>query len=101
MYRRDIFKLLLIALVLVLCVMLVGYIDRTDHSAESELVRKAVKEAVITCYAVEGAYPDDVEYLRKYYHLSYNDDLYLVTIESFASNHLPDIYVTERGAQMQ
>ena len=101
MYRRDIFKLLLIALVLVLCVMLAGYIDRTDHSAECELVRKAVKEAVITCYAVEGAYPDDVEYLRKYYHLSYNDDLYLVTIESFASNHLPDIYVTERGAQMQ
>ncbi len=101
MNRRDIFKLLIIALVLVMCVMLVGYIDRADSTAESDLVRKAVKEAVITCYAVEGAYPDDVEYLRKNYHLSYNDDIYLVTIESFASNHLPDIYVTERGAQMQ
>ena len=47
------------------------------------------------------AYPDDVEYLQEYYHLSYNTDRYLVTIESFASNHLPDIYVTERGAQLQ
>ena len=101
MNRRDIFKLLIIALVLVLCVVLAGYIEQADRSAESELVRKAVREAVITCYAVEGAYPDDIEYLRKNYHLSYNNDRYLVTIESFASNHLPDIYVTERGAQMQ
>ena len=101
MNRRDIFKLLLIALVLGLCVALVGYMDRSNQSAESEIVRKAVREAAITCYAVEGAYPDDVEYLQEYYHLSYNTDRYLVTIESFASNHLPDIYVTERGAQLQ
>ena len=101
MNRRDIFKLLIIALVLAGCIMLIARIDRSDKAAESELVRKAVREAAVTCYAVEGAYPDDVEYLRQYYHLSYNDDLYLVTIESFASNHLPDIYVTERGAQMQ
>ena len=101
MNRGDIFKLLLIALVLCMCVMLVSYIDRSGREEESELVRKAVKDAAITCYAVEGAYPDDVDYLRRYYHLSYNDDLYFVTIESFASNHLPDIYVTERGAQLQ
>ena len=101
MSRQDIFKLLLFAAVLVLCVMLVEKIDRSDRSAESEIVRKAVREAVITCYAVEGAYPDDVDYLRKYYHLSYNDDQYLVTIDTFASNRLPDIYVTERGAQLQ
>lgn len=101
MNRRDIFKLLLIALVLGLCVALVNYMDRSNSSAESEIVRKAVREAAVTCYAVEGAYPDDVEYLREYYHLSYNTDRYLVTIESFASNHLPDIYVTERGAQLQ
>ncbi len=101
MNRRDILKILLICLVLTLCVVMVGRIGRTGAAAESELVRKAVREAAITCYAVEGAYPDDVEYLRRYYHLSYNDDLYLVTIESFASNHIPDIYVTERGAQLQ
>ena len=101
MNRRDIFKLLLIGLVLCMCVVLVSRISRSNDAAESELVRKAVRDAAITCYAVEGAYPEDVEYLRKYYHLSYNDDRYLVTIESFASNPIPDIYVTERGAQLQ
>ena len=101
MDRRDIFKIILIVLVLFLFVKLTDRIGRSQNSAESELVRKAVRDAAITCYAVENSYPEDFEYLRRYYHLSYDTSRYLVTIESFASNHIPDIYVTERGTQIQ
>ena len=101
MNRRDILKIAAVILVLVLAVMLAGRIERSQSSEETEIVRKAIKEAAITCYAVEGAYPDDVEYLRQYYHLSYDENRYLVTYDAFASNHIPDIYVTERGAKNQ
>ena len=83
---------------LVLAVVLVNRIDFAQNSAETDLVRDAVRSAAVTCYAVEGAYPDSVDYLREHYHLAYDESRYFVTYEAFASNRIPDIYVTERGA---
>lgn len=97
MNRRDFIKLGLILLVLVLAVVLVNRIDTAQTRAESDIVRDAVKTAALTCYAVEGAYPDNVEYLREHYQLAYDEDRYMITYEAFASNLIPDIYVTERG----
>lgn len=99
MNRKDIIKILAIVVVLVLAVMLVNRIDTAHETAETEIVRDAVKNAAITCYAVEGAYPDDVSYLRENYRLAYDADRYLVTYEAFASNMIPDIYVTERSTE--
>ena len=101
MSPRDIVKILLIGVILVLAVVLSGRISNSQQSAESEIVRQSIKDAAINCYAVEGAYPDDLEYLRENYMLAYNEDRYFVTYESFSSNHIPDIYVTERGATLK
>ena len=98
MNRRDIIKLVVLALVLVLAVVLVNRIDFAQNTAETDLVRDAVRNAAVTCYAVEGAYPDSVDYLREHYRLAYDETRYFVMYESFASNRIPDIYVTERGA---
>lgn len=98
MNRKDVIKLLSIAAVLVLAVLLVNRIDTAHTRAETDIVRDAVKTAALTCYAVEGAYPDSVEYLRKHYQLAYDEERYLITYDAFASNLIPDIYVTERGA---
>ena len=99
MNKRDILKIAALVVVLVLVVLLVGRIDRAQGREETEIVRDAIKNAALTCYAVEGAYPDDIDYLRENYQLAYNEDQYFVTYESFASNRLPDIWVTERGRQ--
>lgn len=101
MNRKDLIKLAAIAVVLVAAVLLVNSISKAQGSAETELVRNAVKNAALTCYAVEGAYPDSVEYLREHYRLAYDEDRYLITYDAFASNMIPDIYVTERGAGLK
>jgi len=98
MNRRDIIKLLAIAVILVMAVLLVNRIEDAHETKETEIVRDAVKNAALTCYAVEGAYPDNVEYLREHYRLAYDEDRYLITYEAFASNMIPDIWVTEQGA---
>lgn len=96
--RRDILTVLaFIALVVAVC-MLFGGIDSAGGRAQTELVRDAVKSAALTCYAVEGSFPSDLEYLREHYALAYDEERYIVTYDAFASNLLPDIRVIERGA---
>ena len=98
MNRRDLIKLLAIVAVLAAVVLLVNRIDSAQGAAETDIVRDAVKNAALTCYAVEGAYPDSVDYLREHYHLAYDEDRYMITYDAFASNMIPDIWVTEKGA---
>ena len=98
MNRKDVIKLLVIAAVLTAAVFLAGRIGGKQEAAETEIVRSAVKNAALTCYAVEGAYPEDLDYLREHYHLAYDEERYLITYDAFASNMIPDIWVTEKGA---
>ena len=99
MNRRDIIKLVILAAVLVLAVVLINQIDFAQNTAETGLVRDAVRNAAVTCYAVEGAYPDDVSYLEEHYGLSYDEENYYVRYEAFAANQLPEIRVMERGSE--
>ncbi|MBR0465090.1 MAG: hypothetical protein IJJ23_12055 [Clostridia bacterium] len=101
MSKRDILKLAVFVAVIAAAFALVLHIDTSHDNAETEIVRNAVRNAALTCYAVEGAYPDSVDYLRDHYRLAYDEERYYVTYEAFASNRLPDIYVTEKGAKAQ
>ena len=101
MNKRDVMKLAAAALALVLAVLLIGRIEAVQSRKETDIVRDAVKTAALTCYAVEGAYPDSVEYLKENYLLSYDEERYFITYEAFASNRLPDIWVSEKGAGMK
>ena len=98
MNRRDIAKVGVIAAVLILAVLLTSRIGSVHTKEEAAMVKDAIRKATLTCYAVEGAYPDDMEYLREHYHLAYDEERFLVTYNAFASNRFPDIYVVERGA---
>ena len=97
MSRRDWFKLAVIAAVLVAAVLLVTRIDRTQDTAETEMIENAVRSAALTCYAIEGAYPVDVAYLRDHYQLAYNEERYLVVYHAEMENVMPEINVLLRG----
>ena len=97
MSRRDWFKLAVIVVVLAAAVLLVTRISRTQDVAETELIENAVRSAALNCYALEGAYPVDVEYLREHYQLAYNDDRYLVVYNAEMENVMPEILVLTRG----
>ena len=53
--------------------------------------------AALTCYAVEGAYPQSLEELERGYGLAYNKDAYIVSYDAFASNIMPNIQVLRKG----
>ena len=73
-------------------------VSTASSAAQTELVQNAVRRAAVTCYAVEGAYPSTLDYLKRNYGLIYDEENYFVYYNSFASNILPEIRVTEKGA---
>lgn len=89
--------LMVFVLVLASGMTLLGRIERFTGEAETELVREAVRTAALTCYAVEGYFPQKLSYLKDHYGLAYDEDAYIVTYYAFASNIIPEIIVMEKG----
>ena len=95
--KKDIAAILVFVALIVVFVALVNNITGKGNRREMDIVKDAVKNATLTCYAVEGMYPDDLNYLIEHYNLSYNKDRYIVYYEPLASNVIPSIKVVERG----
>ena len=101
--RYDYLRTLMITLIVLSllvsgAVMVLGYVEQTSEDAQIGMVRNAVRNAVLTCYAVEGAYPQDVEYLIDNYGLAYDQNRFFISYDAFASNVFPDIRVNLKGA---
>ena len=76
---------------------LLDYIDHSSREAEEQLVADAVRQAAVTCYSVEGGYPESLDHLKEHYGLAYNEDVFIVSYDAFAENLMPDIHVMRRG----
>ena len=95
--KKDIVAILIFVALIIAFILLVNNITNKGDGRELEIVRDAVKNAALTCYAVEGMYPEDLQYLREHYNLSYNEEKYIVYYRPFATNVIPSIKVVERG----
>ena len=95
--KKDVASILIFIALILAFVLLINNITNKNSGRELQIVRDAVKNAALTCYAVEGMYPDDLEYLREHYNLSYNEERYIVYYQPLASNVMPSIKVVERG----
>lgn len=60
-------------------------------------LESALRRAAVACYAAEGVYPPDLEYLEEHYGVRIEEERYVVFYEIFADNLMPDITVLERG----
>ena len=95
--KKDIATILVFVALIVGFIFLINNVSNKNSNREIEIVRDAVKNASLTCYAVEGMYPENLDYLRDHYNLSYNEDRYIVYYRPLASNLMPTIKVVERG----
>lgn len=55
----------------------------------------AVRRSAVACYAAEGIYPPDLQYLEDHYGLQVDTERYTVYYDVFAENLMPDITVLE------
>ena len=97
--KKDVAAILIFVALILAFVLLVNNITNKNSGRELQIVRDAVKNAALTCYAVEGSYPESLDYLREHYKLAYNKERFVVEYDAFASNLMPTITVRERGAK--
>jgi len=96
-----IFLLIIIAIVAAVSVYSMDIFWEKRSVAQPEKIKEAIERACIQCYALEGSYPPDLEYLGKNYGLILNNDKYFYYYEIFASNVMPYVEVYERGSWKQ
>ncbi|MBQ2705730.1 MAG: hypothetical protein IJF60_02820 [Agathobacter sp.] len=88
--------------ILILVVVLLGFSifanSMTDNnlSREKEILQNAIDRSITQCYALEGVYPDNLEYLEEEYGLTYNKEHFFVDYQYIGSNLRPDITIIER-----
>ena len=83
-----------------LALVLIG-LSRTSNSVRSQgtqSAEEAIRRAALTCYALEGAYPESYEYLREYYPPGINETLYAVHYIAVTPSLMPEIAVLRRGS---
>ena len=74
-------------------------VDTRGNREQAEALEQAVRRATTLCYAVEGRYPSNAQELCDNYGLAYNRNKYIVVLDSFAANLLPDIRVLSIGGE--
>ena len=67
----------------------------SSTAAQRESLEQALDHAVTTCYALEGMYPPDLEYMKEHYGLIYDEDLFYVDYQPVAANIRPSYYIIE------
>ena len=90
--------ILLVPAVLLVLMMFMAGLSNLESGWRSEgkqQLENAVRRAAVACYAAEGIYPPDLEYLEEHYGIQVDRDRYTVMYDVFASNLMPDVTVLE------
>ena len=94
------FQYVFIAIIIILIVFSTIKMDfflNQKNDAQPEKIKEAILKACVQCYALEGSYPPDLNYLNQHYGIILDRERYFYYYEIFASNLMPDVEVYEKG----
>lgn len=95
---KALLALALAAAVLACFLYALANLSRDQGTEGKAQLEAAVRRAAVACYAAEGVYPPDLNYLEEHYGLQVDETRYQVSYQIFASNLMPDITVLETEA---
>ncbi len=86
------------SIVLFVSVLLILSLSVTDVSStvtdeQQVLIEDIIRRSAVQCYAIEGSYPSDLQYLIDNYGLYYNKEDFAVHYNNVGGNLLPEIKV--------
>lgn len=98
--KRDYIQKLwnVISLVFLICFLLfflIGLQSVNKSTTREQLasLERTIRKDIVHCYATEGTYPPNLDYLKEHYGLAYNEELFFVDYISIGSNIMPDVTV--------
>jgi hypothetical protein len=81
---------------IIMLFLFVGGINYTGHKTiirQQESLENAINRDIAQCYALEGAYPPSLEYIKENYGLTYDENTFFVDYQPIASNLYPDVTI--------
>ena len=96
--KRSFGPVLLIPAVLAVLLIFLSALSNLRDGRISEgrqQLEDAVRRSAVACYAAEGIYPPNLEYLEEHYGIQVDREHYTVMYDVFASNMMPDVTVLE------
>ncbi|MBR5228684.1 MAG: hypothetical protein IKV96_02470 [Firmicutes bacterium] len=76
-----------------------GNVAGVQAEQEMQMAEDSIRRAVVSCYAIEGAYPESFAYVKEHYGITVDEEKYAVHYEVFAENIMPEITVVELSAE--
>lgn len=72
-----------------------GVSNLASGSSENELqqLEDSLRRAAVSCYATNGVYPEDLDYIVEHYGVQIDENKFFVDYTIFGSNIFPDITV--------
>jgi hypothetical protein len=81
-------------------IVMVGFGLRQTGEASSveglRILEDSLRRAVVMNYAIEGRYPESIEYIEELYGVHVDKTKYIVHYRIFAANILPEITVIQK-----
>ena len=73
-----------------------GWLGRDSLREQQEALEQALERDITVCYALEGHFPPDLQYLREHYGLTFDEKKFYVDYRPVAANLRPEYVVIER-----
>ena len=91
---------LLIVSLLFLFVKTMDSIGIANDAEQADILKQALNRSVTACYALEGAYPPNIDYLVENYGLTYDEKEYFIDYQYIGSNLRPDVTIIKKDADI-
>lgn len=88
--------------VVILLLLVIGVVFFTNQLSakvtgdRQQLLENTIRKYAVQCYALEGSYPESIQYLEKNYVLTLDKDKYVYHYKFIGSNMMPEVYVFEK-----
>lgn len=89
-------SVLLILFVLIGFSILLNHIGKSNEDEQMKILETAVTRTITECYALEGAYPPNIDYLSEHYGLTYDTEQYFIDYQYIGANLRPDVTIIKR-----
>lgn len=96
---KKIFPVLIFCIVILIFLTGISSVSETTSRKEAESLEETIRKSAVHCYALEGFYPEDLEYLKTNYGLTYDREKYVVSYEIVGANMMPDVLVIPLGGK--
>lgn len=96
-YRKFIISVCVFLLIVLLFYQGIESLSSGAVRRQKESLENALNRSITYCYAVEGSYPESLEYLKEHYGITYDEDRFFVDYKIVGANILPDVTIIEKG----